>query len=148
MMTNEETSLCRSCKQVLPTTLFWKRKRNPSGLGTQCKPCATSKPGYKDKNKKNKKYYNPEYHQERHYQDKYGLSLDEVKAMAEKQNHRCAVCDIRAEDAPRQKLNVDHSHVTGKVRKLLCHHCNVALGHLRDDRTILARLDQYLKDHE
>lgn len=148
MLTSEETSLCRSCKQTLPVTQFWKRKRNPSGLGTQCKPCATSKPGYKDKNEKNKKYRNPEYYQAWHYQNKYGLSLDEVRGMAEKQNHRCAVCDIRAEDAPRQKLNVDHSHVTGKVRKLLCHHCNVALGHLRDDRTILARLDQYLKDHE
>lgn len=149
-MTTKEESLflCRSCKEHLPLKSFWKRKRNASGISTQCTSCAKSRPGYEGKSEKNKKYYNPEYHQGWHYRTQYGISLEDVKAMAEKQNNCCAICGTHADNTPKKKLNVDHSHVTGKVRKLLCHHCNVTLGLIKEDRTILARMDQYLKDHD
>ena len=39
---------------------------------------------------------------------------------------------------------VDHCHKTGKVRGLLCFHCNTALGHVFDDIKILDRMKQYL----
>ena len=147
MLTSEETSLCRSCKQTLPVTMFWKRKRNPSGLGTQCKPCATSKPGYKDKSEKNKKYYNPVYHQDWHYKTNYGISTEQVLEMAELQNHRCFICDTHAKDSARGKLCVDHNHTTGTVRKLLCSKCNSALGLVNENLEVLAKMASYLEEH-
>ncbi len=52
--------------------------------------------------------------------------------------------------APREQVKplcVDHNHETGNVRKLLCHHCNRALGLLQDNPHLLARAADYLKEH-
>ena len=42
---------------------------------------------------------------------------------------------------------IDHNHETGKVREMLCHSCNVALGHLEEDPQKMAGLIQYLGNH-
>ena len=39
---------------------------------------------------------------------------------------------------------IDHDHETGKVRGLLCHECNTALGKFGDDPAILLRAVDYL----
>jgi hypothetical protein len=44
-----------------------------------------------------------------------------------------------------QNLCVDHSHVTGKVRGLLCHSCNVGLGHFKDDPRFTRSATEYLE---
>jgi hypothetical protein len=46
------------------------------------------------------------------------------------QKSRCAIC---SEERAPEKLAVDHDHVTGFVRGLLCQGCNMGLGHLRID---------------
>ena len=43
------------------------------------------------------------------------------------------------------QLTVDHDHVTGKVRGLLCHPCNIALGQAGDDPTVLRALADYVE---
>lgn len=40
---------------------------------------------------------------------------------------------------------VDHDHVTGKVRGLLCRQCNSALGFAGDNPERLERLARYLR---
>ena len=52
----------------------------------------------------------------------------------------CCICG-RAD----QRITVDHDHATGKVRGLLCHSCNVALGLLGDDISRLTAAIVYLK---
>jgi hypothetical protein len=76
---------------------------------------------------------------------KYGISQDQYDEMFQSQNGVCAVCKNPEiiKDAP---LRVDHNHVTGKVRGLLCHHCNVALGHFKDDPSRLQAALEYLND--
>ena len=44
------------------------------------------------------------------------------------------------------KLNVDHCHITNKVRGLLCHDCNRALGLLKDNTSILSSAINYLQE--
>jgi len=54
----------------------------------------------------------------------------------------CEVCGSR------KKIKVDHCHETNVVRGTLCNHCNIGLGHLRDNVDILERMIQYLKKHQ
>lgn len=42
---------------------------------------------------------------------------------------------------------VDHDHVTGKIRGLLCSKCNSAIGLLQDDPNVVDRAAIYLRGH-
>jgi hypothetical protein len=46
---------------------------------------------------------------------------------------------------PESKRHIDHDHDTGKVRGVLCHHCNVALGMARSDPRVLRGLISYIE---
>jgi uncharacterized CHY-type Zn-finger protein len=59
------------------------------------------------------------------------------------QNYTCAICH-RALDELEHGLVVDHDHVTGKVRALLCGNCNTALGLLGDDVARIQRAAEYV----
>ena len=61
-------------------------------------------------------------------------NLKQLKASTKE----CVICGSLG------KLVVDHDHVSGKVRGMLCNHCNRGLGHFRDDPTILEFAAQYL----
>ena len=43
---------------------------------------------------------------------------------------------------------VDHDHVTGKVRELLCKDCNIVLGIINDSPEHLGRLMAYIIKHK
>lgn len=62
-----------------------------------------------------------------HLRRQYGITLEEFDRMVLDQEGRCAVC---AEPTP--DLVVDHCHVTGVVRGLLCNSCNFGLGAFKD----------------
>ena len=76
---------------------------------------------------------------------KYGISLEEYNALREQQNYECALCK-KHEDENYQGLVIDHSHVTGKVRKLLCTSCNVGLGMFQDNPELLEKAAEYLRN--
>jgi hypothetical protein len=44
-------------------------------------------------------------------------------------------------------FKVDHDHVTGAVRALLCHGCNIGIGLFRDDPGLLEDAASYLRAH-
>ena len=67
----------------------------------------------------------------------YGLTLAEVIVL--EQIGECQVCGST------YKLCVDHCHDTGRVRGILCWHCNVALGNVRDNPDTLRKLADYLE---
>lgn len=74
---------------------------------------------------------------QRHYRIKrnYGLPPAEMAVIGT----ACAACDST------EKLHVDHDHTTGKVRGLLCHGCNIALGMAKDNPRTLRNLASYLE---
>ena len=72
----------------------------------------------------------------------YGISLEQYDELLAKQKGVCAVC-FRG-NSPRKWLDVDHDHVTGKVRGLLCTPCNRSLGHF-DKR--IPKLLEYLRGY-
>jgi hypothetical protein len=69
---------------------------------------------------------------------KYGLTPNAYAALAEKQDYACAICGDRGE------LVVDHDHETDEVRGLLCHNCNVGLGHFKDNPQAMLAAASYL----
>src|SRR5262245_33006952 len=57
---------------------------------------------------------------------RYDLTVEQKEAMRADQSGRCAIC--RTEFATLSDACVDHDHVTGAVRALLCDPCNSGLG--------------------
>jgi hypothetical protein len=76
---------------------------------------------------------------------KYGISISDYQQMLARQNGCCAVCSRQASAEAHGVLRIDHDHKTMTVRGLLCHSCNVALGHGRDNPIRLRELADYLE---
>jgi hypothetical protein len=77
---------------------------------------------------------------------RYGLTVEAYRQLVDAQAGLCAIC--RRQPTGRGQagiLHVDHDHVTGKIRALLCTRCNTALGLLLDDPTIVQEAVEYLK---
>jgi len=74
---------------------------------------------------------------------KYNTNLT-YNAMWFSQNGCCGGCGKHATEFSKA-LGVDHDHITGQVRGLLCENCNKALGFVKDNPETLQRLLEYLK---
>lgn len=77
----------------------------------------------------------------------YGITVEQFEQMLEANDGRCYICDKLPEEIPGHKhkrLGIDHDHKTGKVRGVLCTHCNAMLGSARDNIAILKRAIIYL----
>lgn len=73
----------------------------------------------------------------------FGITVEDYRAMFEKQGGVCAICG--APPPNKRGFHVDHDHKTGKIRGLLCHHCNVGIGNLRDSIDMLRKALAYLE---
>ena len=88
-----------------------------------------------------REYQKRGYRQSRNLRAKYGITLEERQAMWNRQEGKCAVCQIPG------MLVVDHDHQTGKVRALLCSACNSAEGFLRSSPLIAHQMAAYLEQY-
>lgn len=89
--------------------------------------------------------------QSRYLERNYGISLNDYLQRLNAQRRRCRLCGgegFTMAEHHQLKLVVDHCHSTGRVRGLLCHNCNRALGLLRDDPATLRRAISYLSKDE
>ena len=86
------------------------------------------------------KPYNSAIERARYLRRTYGMGSAEFDALLERQGG-CAICG--ASD-PGRYWCVDHDHLSGTVRGILCWHCNVGLGHFRDDALSLLTAIDYL----
>jgi hypothetical protein len=64
-----------------------------------------------------------------------------------RQRDRCAICSRTQPYSDGRSWCIDHDHVTGQVRGLLCSDCNRAIGLLRDDPKTLRSAVQYVERH-
>lgn len=164
---------CSKCRIEKPLTDYWKNKRQKDGLQNQCVVCLRPQLRAAKKTEKYLEYMK-EYREsdhgrqlsreaQRRYREtergflvrreselrqRYGIaSFEALEAMLQQQGGVCPVCQCRliSRGLGPSSLRVDHDHKTGKVRGLLCHHCNVAAGHLQDDPQLATNLAKYLK---
>lgn len=75
---------------------------------------------------------------------KYGLSRDQYRQLYRAQRGLCAICAKPERTARNRLLCVDHDHVTGHIKGLLCSHCNRGLGLFGDSARDLRRAADYV----
>ena len=78
--------------------------------------------------------------------DRYNMTKLDMISLYESQNKKCALCEKDIKLFSRRACNsgyVDHSHVTGKVRSILCHPCNTSLGYIEKNLN-LEKVKNYL----
>jgi hypothetical protein len=128
---------CTKCKIEQPLTEYYKQKNTRDGLKPSCRTCckATTK-AWVDKAQPTS-----EYRLDARLKHLYGITLEQFNTMVVEQNGVCAICDKPPVD---ERLVVDHCHITGKVRGLLCRLCNSGIGKLGDDVERLKRAVAYL----
>lgn len=140
---------CSCCNKILPISEYWKksqpRKDGSFGFRPRCKTCDT-------------KYKLDIYH------NKGGKELQKIRAFKAllqgygiteefyeqeriKQNYCCIICEEHERMQPHGRLHIDHDHVTGKYRGLLCNKCNTGLGMFKDNTTLLFKAATYINEN-
>jgi hypothetical protein len=74
----------------------------------------------------------------------YGIDQDIFDQMLAEQSNACAICR-KSFEGESKGIHIDHDHVTGQVRALLCTTCNTGLGSFMDDQTLLQAAIDYLR---
>jgi hypothetical protein len=133
---------CKECGQDKPVESFGVDRHIARGRKYTCKLCF---------NAKRKGEVDP-LARGRYLKRKYGITLDKYQELIVKQGGVCAICQQpgeprsggnRAKDCT--PLYIDHCHIEGSVRGLLCHRCNVAIGLLQDDPCRADRASEYIR---
>jgi hypothetical protein len=78
---------------------------------------------------------------------KYGITPAVFRKMLADQKGQCAICaEPLGEFGHSENLmHIDHDHVTGAVRSLLCRRCNHGLGFFRENPELLERAANYVR---
>jgi len=120
-------------------------KNIESGMGT-CSVCGPVDIKRKSNNRwvcgVKKREMNMDHVNYRWYNQSSSVAKEMRDNLEESQNNLCAICGSPPPKG--RRLHLDHCHETGQVRGLLCHHCNVALGFVKDDISILESAIEYL----
>ena len=73
----------------------------------------------------------------------YGIVISDYEKMFLKQDGKCAICG-QARYNRKGHLCIDHDHMTGEIRGLLCPPCNVMLGYYELAMGFKIEIDKYL----
>jgi hypothetical protein len=158
---------CKKCGVTKPLTEFYREVTAKDGHRGECKACFSlaSKARYPARRElmiqraQRWREENPERfratqkarrqrpeakakEREAHLLRKFGITQAQYDEMLAQQGGGCALCG--RPPAPGISLHVDHDHVTGKVRGLLCFRHNNALGDFDDDPAMLMKAAGYL----
>ncbi len=123
---------CPDCRDELPENEFARNASSSSGFSSYCKPHHNQR----GRESKERMGGSRRYHLTR----RYGISAAEVDDLIARQAGLCPIC-IRPLGA---RPHVDHDHVTGEVRGVLCFTCNGGLGNYSDEADRLRRAADYL----
>jgi len=74
---------------------------------------------------------------------KYDLEYDKYLDLLNKQDGKCAIC--RRPPKEGKVLCIDHNHITGRVRGLLCTPCNIWLANIDNDIETVGRILKYIQ---
>lgn len=135
---------CPKCGEVKEDSCFYIQKsgRHAGKLTSWCKQCCSRQSSeYSRNNKKkvleeHKKWVNKNKDKVAFAKAKsaYGITEQEYKNL----KRISQICGSK------DKLVIDHSHKTGKIRGMLCQSCNKGLGFFKDNPALLERASDYV----
>lgn len=144
---------CAECQTVRPVEDFYPTKVGRLKRDAYCKPCRRIRDRQRSEQRsvehQKRLAVDPFYLRRQKLKRMYGISHEDYMAMHEAQRGLCAICEKpekRVLYGAISLLAVDHDHATGKVRSLLCHRCNTALGPV-ENREFRAKALAYLERH-
>lgn len=130
---------CSSCERTFPLDDFYIRS-DTGRHGTECRHCkiARGRERYRVKRAEHAATVKRRYDTFGRF-DRYHITAERYDEMLAEQNGKCGLCEC-SEPGGKGKWHIDHPHAAGQtyhgfkaaggpVRGLLCHRCNVALGH-------------------
>lgn len=124
---------CPDCNEDKPLTDFPRNRADSTGYAAYCKPCH-------NKRGRDSKMRNHGGSRAYHLKHRYGITEEEVRGIIMAQRGGCGICG-----APDPE-HVDHDHVTGEVRGILCFNCNGGLGQFKDNIATMRNAIDYLKE--
>lgn len=115
----------------------------------QCKKCGFT--GDKDKYFKRSKIRDTyqygdckKCHQEYTRAWRYGITVEQMRELLN--IDCCEICERGFEEAGRKVI--DHCHITGEIRGILCDSCNTTLGQLKKTPYIMDNYISYMIKHK
>ena len=140
-----QTKACTICGQRKLLSDFYKEPKHKDGVHSCCKICFCERTNtYKKQNQGKIGKANKDLH----LRKSFGIKLEQYKKMLVEQKGVCAICgkqETRKYKSKIVRLSIDHNHKTGKIRGLLCHNCNMAIGHFEENIKFMLKAIQYLK---
>lgn len=137
---SEGRKRCQGCSEIKTRDEFHAR-RNADGRESICKVCSASR-----SQARNARPDVRRSSQAAKRLARYGISPERYEQLLTKQGGQCAICG-QQDHRGRGAFCVDHDHVTGAVRGLLCMPCNSLLGQAGDDLDVLRAAVNYLERH-
>jgi hypothetical protein len=151
---NSPNKKCIGCKVDKPRSLEFYFARNvaPDGLTPRCKECLKEPKAIRHKEyRQNKNEHVCSLNKNSRLKRTYGLTLEEYRDRLKQQSYLCEICGLpesRTFKGKPQDLSIDHCHITGKIRGLICNNCNVGLGRFKDSLETLRKAVKYCEKFE
>jgi hypothetical protein len=130
--------ICSKCKVEKNLDMFCKSKNGKYGHHHYCKDCLSE----------NKKIsYDYDKGRDRRLRSKWSIASQDLNNMFEKQEKKCKICgSVKESVSTKGGLIIDHDHVSGKFRGLICSKCNNLLGACSDSVDVLVSAIEYLEE--
>lgn len=92
--------------------------------------------------------YAKAYMSKKHIYNTYRLTDEQFNRMFAECERLCSICKVPMVVGGRKSNSVcvDHDHITGEIRGLLCNNCNRAIGLFFDNKNILLSAVKYLEE--
>ena len=78
----------------------------------------------------------------------FGITIEQFNEMSKNQDNRCGICNNLFTVGKPFNPNIDHNHVTNKIRGLLCGQCNRSIGLLRDNPVIIKNAIKWITERK
>lgn len=131
---------CADCKLLKDPEEFHVNRATGDGRHYYCKKCQNKRGNkWRTENLDKARAAVRKSYRKNYTKQVYGIDRARYETMLEKQKGKCPIC--------RKKLkrpSIDHCHSTGKVRGVLCRHCNSSLSVFENDPDAVLRLIDYL----
>ena len=155
---------CSKCGEKKAISLFSRDRTKKGGRSHWCRSCKGKVSGKwaKDHREERNRYYRERYDAKeahayyirwkesnpgvlrRQLLARHGTTERGYLEMLSTQGGRCAICRKKRPGRGKKVFDVDHDHLTGKIRGLLCSRCNTGIGLLLDDPLVCLSAFEYL----